>query len=152
MDTTGDGRITVNDRLDIYTLDLASRVEKNLTSTPDFDDFNYAWSPGGERIVFASVRLDVNGDGVINLSDSQDLFTIGVDGSDERRLDLEGKSIFSPSWSPDGRFILVLVAYDDGQNAVWRFDTRNGNFTQITEPGAYYAPTYSNPAPLPASP
>jgi TolB protein len=151
-DTTGDGRITVNDELDMYTLDLASRAETNLTGTPDFDEFNFAWSPDGERIAFTSVRLDVNGDGAINLSDSQDLFLIGVDGRDEQRLDLDGRQTFSPSWSPDGRFILVLVAYEDGQNEIWRFDTVNGNFARITEPGPYYHPTYSNAALSPPSP
>ncbi|HJW90149.1 MAG TPA: AAA-like domain-containing protein, partial [Anaerolineales bacterium] len=152
MDTTGDGRINVNDASDLYTLDLASWVEKNLTNTPAFDDFNSAWSPDGEWIAFTSVRLDVNGDKAFNLSDSQDLFLIRAEGRDERRLNLEGKQVFSPSWSPDGRFILVLVAYANGQNEIWRYDTINGNFIPLTQPGAYYHPTYSNPAvssPLP---
>lgn len=142
-DTTGDGRVTANDAADIYVLDLATRTEKNLTNTPDFDDFNFAWSPDGEWIVFTSVRSDVNGDGNFNLSDSQDLFRIQADGSNERRLDLEGKLIFSPSWSPDGRFIMVLVVNEDRQTAIWRYDTRNGIFTRITEPGLYHNPRYS---------
>jgi hypothetical protein len=145
-DTTGDGRVTTNDAADIYTLDLASHEEINLTATPAFDDFNFAWSPDGEWIAFTSARFDANGDGVINLSDSQDLYLIRADGSgqnSERRLILDAKPVFSPSWSPDGRFILVLVSNPDGRNAIWRFDTRNGNFTQITEPGAYYQPAYS---------
>lgn len=146
IDTTGDGRITINDALDLYTLDLASQEENNLTRSPAFDDFNSAWSPDGAWIAFTSVRMDVNGDGVINLNDSQDLFMIRVDGSDEVRLDLDGRAVFSPSWSPDGRFILVSVAYGDGQTAIWRFDTRNGNFSPLTEPGLYYHLTYSKPA------
>lgn len=144
-DTTGDNRINLNDAFEIYTLNLATRAEKNLTNTPDFDDFNFTWSPDGERIAYTSVRLDVNGDNVINISDSQDLFVMQADGSDERRLDLEGKSIYTPSWSPDGRFILVVVADEDGQTALWRYDTRNGNFTPLTDPGTYFHPAYSNP-------
>ncbi|HSF83478.1 MAG TPA: AAA-like domain-containing protein [Anaerolineales bacterium] len=144
-DTTGDNRINLNDAFEIYTLNLATRVEKNLTNTPDFDDFNFTWSPDGERIAYTSVRLDVNGDNVINISDSQDLFVMKADGSNERRLDLEGKLIYTPSWSPDGRFILVVVADEDGQTALWRYDTRNGNFTPLTDPGTYFHPAYSNP-------
>lgn len=116
-DTTGDGRISASDALDIFTHDLATGTEVNLTNSPDYDDFNFAWSPDGERIAFTSVRLDANGDGVINLDDSQDLFLIHQDGSGERRLDLGGRPAFSPSWSPDGRFILVLVAEEEGQTA-----------------------------------
>ncbi len=144
-DTTGDGRINPSDAVDIYSLDLGLKVEKNLTNTPDFDDFSFTWSPEGERIAFTSVRLDVNGDGVINLFDSQDLFVIQADGSRERRLELEGRLIYTPAWSPDGRFILVVVAYEDGQTALWRYDTRSGIFSALTEPGGYYQPAYSNP-------
>ena len=144
QDTTGDGRITPSDASDLYTLDLATRLEKNLTRTPEYDDFDFTWSPDGERIAFTSVRGDVNGDGVVNLSDSQDLFTIGADGSGERRQDLGGKPVYTPAWSPDGRFILVVVAEEGGQTALWRLDTRNGDFTPLTEPGAYYHPTYSS--------
>ena len=142
-DTTGDGRITVSDALDIISLDLASRIEVNLTNSPGFDDFNFAWSPDGARIAFTSVRQDVNGDGMINLNDSQDIFIIRPDGSGERRLDLRGKKIYTPSWSPDGRFILVLVADDAKLTEIWRYDTVTGSFSPLTGPGAYNHPTYS---------
>jgi hypothetical protein len=144
LDTNRDGRITTNDDSDIFTLDLASGQEKDLTDTPAYNEFNFAWSPDGDSIVFTSVRSDVNGDGAINLSDSRDLFLIPAAGGDERRLDLEGRPVYHPSWSPDGRFILVLVSTKDGQNIIGRFDTRIGDFTAITEPGPYYNPTYSN--------
>ena len=143
-DTTRDGQITVNDAADLYMLDLASGEEKNLTETPDFGDFNSAWSPDGEWIVFASMRRDANGDGFINLSDSENLFMISADGGEERLLNLRGMAVFSPSWSPDGRYILVLVLDGEGQNAVWRFDTQTENFVRITEPGPYFHPRYSN--------
>jgi Tol biopolymer transport system component len=144
QDTTGDGRITPSDASDLYTLDLASRLEKNLTRTPGFDDFDFTWSPDGKQIAFTSVRGDVNGDGAVNLSDSQDLFRIDADGSDEHRLDLGGKPVYTPAWSPDGRFILMVVVEEAGQTALWRFDTTNGKFTRLTEPGVYYHPAYSN--------
>jgi Tol biopolymer transport system component len=144
QDTTGDANITVNDASDIYLLDLTKREERRLTDTPDHEDFNFAWSPDGEWIAFASVRTDVNGDGLINLDDSQDLFLIRPDGSEETRLDLEGRPVFSPSWSPDGRFILIRVVVEGGQSELWRYDTVRGNSTRLTEPGPYYHPSYSN--------
>lgn len=144
QDTDEDGRITPNDAADLFLLDLATHEEKNLTNTPDYDDFSFTWSPDGKQIAFTSVRGDVNGDGVINLNDTQDLFTIATDGSDEHHLDLNKKSVYTPDWSPDGRFILVVVLDEDEQTALWRFDTHNGNFASLTKPGKYYHPDYSN--------
>jgi Tol biopolymer transport system component len=143
-DTTGDGQVTVNDAADIFILDIASQEATNLTGTPDFGDFNFAWSPDAEWIAFTSMRRDANGDGFINLSDSENLFMIPAVGGEERLLNLRGRAVFSPSWSPDSRFILVLVLDGDGQNAIWRFDTQTENFVRITEPGPYYHPRYSN--------
>jgi Tol biopolymer transport system component len=86
----------------------------------------------------------VNGDGVLNLNDSQDLFLIGLDGRSERRLSFEGKPVFSPSWSPDGRYLAAMVINADGQNEIWRFDIQTGKLTRLTGPGPYLHPSYSN--------
>ena len=143
-DTSGDGLITVSDAAEIYVLDIASGEEKNLTNTPSFGDFNFAWSPDGKWIAYASERRDANGDGSINLNDSENIFIMPAEGGEERLLNLRGKAVFSPSWSPDGRFILVLVVEEQGQNTIWRFDTQTEDFIRITEPGPYYHPRYSN--------
>ena len=143
-DTSGDGAVTVSDEADIFELDIASGEEKNLTNSPEVGDFNFAWSPDRKWIAYTSLRRDVNGDGSINMNDSENLFMIPAGGGTERLLNLRGKAVFSPSWSPDGRFILVLVTEGDGQNAIWRFDTATEDFIRITEPGPYYHPRYSN--------
>lgn len=144
QDTTQDGRITANDASDVFILHLATQQVENLTRTPGFNDFNFAWSPDGAWIAFTSVRQDANEDGAINLSDSRDLFLIRPDGSDERRLRLGDKAIFSPSWSPDGRFIVVLAVTEGGQNEIMRFDTTHENFTPLMNPGPYYHPQTAN--------
>ncbi|MFQ5615993.1 MAG: TolB family protein, partial [Anaerolineales bacterium] len=137
------GEITTADNLDMYILNLTTRAEKNLTHTPAHDDFHFAWSPDGDWIAFTSVRQDTDGNGVKNLSDSKDLFMIRVDGSEERYLNLGGKRVFTPTWSPDGRMILVLVIYEEGQNEIWQFNVDLGDLERITARGAYYHPSYS---------
>jgi Tol biopolymer transport system component len=144
IDTSGDGFVTVSDEADIYTFDLVSRVETNLTDTAEFGEFNFAWSPNGQEIVYTSTRRDVNGDGSMNLNDSENLFLIPAAGGAERLLNLRGKAVFSPSWSPDGRYILVLVVEGDEQNTIWRYDMQTEDFVRITEPGPYYHPRYAN--------
>ena len=144
IDTSGDGNVTVSDFADIYVLDITSGLEQNLTDTPDMSEFNFTWSPDGEWIAYTSIRRDVNGDGSINLDDSENLYLIPSSGGDEQPLNLRGKAIFSPSWSPDGRFILVLVMDEDGQTALWRYDNWTEDFIRITEPGPFYHPRYSN--------
>jgi TolB protein len=143
-DTNGDGLITTGDASDIYSMDLDSGEEKNLTNTPEYSEFNSAWSPDGRWIAYTSVRRDANGDGSINLDDSQDLFAMRVDGSEERFLDMGGRATFSPSWSPDGVYLAVLVMEKDGINAIWRYNFQTGSFARITDPGPYFHPRYSN--------
>ena len=143
-DTNRNGYVTVSDFADIYVLDIASGEEKNLTNTPEVGEFNFAWSPNGKWIAYTGIRRDVNGDGSINLDDSEDLFMIPSGGGDEQFLNLRGRAVFSPSWSPDGRFILVLVMDDEGQTTIWRYDNWTEDFIRITEAGPYYHPRYSN--------
>jgi Tol biopolymer transport system component len=144
LDTSGDGLITVSDEADMYVLDLASGAETNLTNTPEFGDFNFAWSPAGHSIAFTSTRRDLNGDGFINLNDSENLFLIPAESGEEQLLNLRGVTVFSPSWSPDGRYILMLVVEGIDQNAIWRYDTQTEDFIRLTESGPYYHPRYSN--------
>ncbi len=143
VDTNGDGLVTVGDASDIYNLDLASGEERDLTNTPQYSEFNAAWSPDGRWIAYTSFRRDANGDGSVNLDDSQDMFAIHPDGSGERFLDLGGRAAFSPSWSPDGLYIAVLVAGTDQLNAIWRYNFQTGSFVRITDPGPYFHPRYS---------
>jgi Tol biopolymer transport system component len=56
-----------------------------------------AWSPDGSRLAFISER-----------GGNLDIFTIGVDGTGERRLTSDPAPDYSPTWSPDGGRILFV--------------------------------------------
>jgi Tol biopolymer transport system component len=73
---------------DIWTLDLATREQKNVTNHPSLD-IEPAWSPDSQWIVFASNREDPN----------FDLYIIHPDGSGLTRLlnDTDSKDSY-PSW------------------------------------------------------
>ncbi|HLF88136.1 MAG TPA: hypothetical protein VI451_04270, partial [Anaerolineales bacterium] len=163
MDTNGSGRITAADNQDVYTLNLASRTEQNLTNTPLSDDFGFSWSPDGAWIAFTSVRGDANGDGVQNLTDSINLFMIPAAGGEERQLELGSnasqpgdptfeRTLFSPSWSPDGRTILVVAIFEEGQNEIWAFNPELGTVNSLTDRGPYFQPAYAHAVSSPSIP
>lgn len=86
----------------LYTMSASGGEERRLSetegdpSTPAglFFQTDPAWSPDGATIAFASKR-----------SGSFDLYAIGADGSDLRRLTSTKDDDDEPTWSPDGEWI-----------------------------------------------
>jgi eukaryotic-like serine/threonine-protein kinase len=79
---------------DIMLARVGGRMPMDLTSDCPEDDTQPAFSPDGERIAFRSER---NGGGI---------YVMGATGESPRRLTDFG---YNPSWSPDGRQILVAT-------------------------------------------
>ena len=86
-------RLDGNQR-DIYVMEPDGSDETNLTAHPA-DDFDPAWSPTGEAILFVSNR-----DGL------RDLYLMDADGGNVRRVFEEKAHREDPGWSPDGRWIV----------------------------------------------
>ncbi len=90
-------------------------------------------SPDGSHIAFYT------------LSDAMDLYTVGADGSDLRRLTSDGAKYRSPQWSPDGRTI-ALHSNRGGNYQIWTVDAGGKTFKQITNTGTitiypFWSPT-----------
>ncbi|MBR9974699.1 MAG: PD40 domain-containing protein, partial [Bacteroidetes bacterium] len=84
---------------DLYTVDLASLALRRLTA--DFyDDRDPAWSPDGDRIVFASDR------GPGGERGRTQLFLLDLERGAIRYLTQDSCSYASPSWSSDGANIV----------------------------------------------
>jgi Tol biopolymer transport system component/predicted Ser/Thr protein kinase len=80
---------------DLWLLDLGRNIPSRFTSDPSPDRYP-VWSPGGDRIVFASLR---NG--------HLDLYWKPSDGSRSEELLFASEDDKVPtSWSRDGRFLL----------------------------------------------
>ena len=75
----------------IYLYNLGSGEVRQLTS-----GFDPAISPDGTRVAFT------RGGG------EHGLYVINVDGSGERRIFADRSGLWSPKWSPDGRYILFV--------------------------------------------
>jgi Tol biopolymer transport system component len=93
------------------------------------------WSPDGNEIVFAN-NADVDA--------PSDIFTIGPDGSEVRRLTHagDGESYFFPSWSPNGRKLVVSFFREDNVDVATI--TKNGDFVSrvTTSPAVDFAPDW----------
>ena len=113
-------RETGND--DIYLKRVGGHNPNNLTKDSPEDDSQPAFSPDGSTIAFRSER---GGGGI---------FVMGATGESVRRLSDAG---FNPSWSPDGRQIVVATEGIDqplgrsGISELWAIEMATGQRRRI---------------------
>lgn len=89
------------DNFDIYVKTVGNATALRLTSDPAIDRFP-AWSPDGRQIAFVSAR---GGGGI---------YLVSPEGGPERKVaDLPADS--RPSWSADGKYLLVAKQYNQLQ-------------------------------------
>ena len=84
-------RCCENGTSDLFTIDVATRAEVNLTPSPTQQDFDPVWSPDGTQIAFASFEV-----GQGNL----DIWAMNADGTAPIRLTQEAGPDLSPHWQP----------------------------------------------------
>jgi Tol biopolymer transport system component len=82
---------------DVWVLDGSRGTGSRLTSEPN-EEFNPAWSPDGERLVYVSDRVG-----------SFDLFERPAGGGDEKVLVRSDRDKVLPTVSPDGGHLLVAA-------------------------------------------
>jgi Tol biopolymer transport system component len=92
-----DSRAGVNVNDDIAAIRTDGTGFRNLTRTPDANEWGPVWSPDGTRIAYSSDE-----DGV------PQIYVMDADGSNRRRLS-DGWGEY-PSWSPDGTRIAFAAS------------------------------------------
>ncbi|HEX2059652.1 MAG TPA: DUF5050 domain-containing protein, partial [Thermoanaerobaculia bacterium] len=92
-------------RLPLVVLLAVSLAAPLCAQDAPFLNINPSWSPDGRWLVFQSDRNGVH----------TQLYIIGADGTNERRLTTNGASDTHPVWSPDGQWIL----FDSDRDGTW---------------------------------
>lgn len=133
-----------DEQYDIYVQDLETGERRNLTRTLGYDAEG-AFSPDGERIVFASNRRAYAGEMTPSeaevfehdKSSMMDLYLMDADGSNVRRLTTAPGYDGGPFFGADGKRITWRRFSRDGATAeIYTMDLAGGEERQITRMGA----------------
>lgn len=95
-------------------------------------DMDPAWSPGGDSVVWTTVR----GFGV-------KLYVAEADFSNERELSGAGTTNNMMAWSPDGTRVVFTSDREDRENDVFVVDVESGDTAQYTDEGYDVQPVWS---------
>ncbi len=122
--------------LNLKDIDLSQFETQNLNprriTQNETDEGSPAFFPDGKRIVFVSSRNEVN-----------QLYTIDIDGKNEKHFNPNRFDCYNPSVSPDGKTIAYMSArYGDWE--IFLIDSDGKNERQITSGiGRSIQPTFS---------
>jgi Tol biopolymer transport system component len=111
---------SVDDSLELFLLDLATRTEKQITANKA-EDWSPVWSPEGDRLAFASVR-----------DENVDIYVISIDSLEEHRVTTSDADDVNPSWGVDGRIYFNSNRTDSWE--VYAIGPDGTNLTKITRP------------------
>ena len=117
--------------LELYLLELdglalgqitPDKIQPKRITFNEMDDGSPAFFPDGQRIIFVSSRKEAPGNNEVN-----QLYTIDIDGKNEKHFNPNRYDCYNPTVSPDGKTIAYVSARDvdmeiylvnaDGKNA-----------------------------------
>ncbi|MDE0040479.1 MAG: hypothetical protein OXT74_00435 [Candidatus Poribacteria bacterium] len=116
---------------EIYIMDTEGGNLRNLTNHHALDRAP-CWSPSGERIAFESTRHEGAGAGI----SAADVYVMGVNGENPKRLTVDAQSNLTPDWSRS----IFAVSRRGKQPIVWgalkddgRRDAQSTGNTEIAD-------------------
>jgi Tol biopolymer transport system component len=123
LDVSPDGKTIVFDLAgDIFSLPMEGGDAKLLLGGMAYES-QPRFSPDGKHIAFISDR-----------EGSDNLWIAGADGTKPKQMTRDQQASFlSPSWTPDGEYILVSKKTPaGGTHEIWMFDIHGGSGVQVT--------------------
>ena len=124
--------------VDTDTIDTSAITPKRITYN-EVDDGSPVFFPDGQRLVFVSAR----GDATDPDRKIHQLYTIGLDGSNETPLNPNPYDCYTPAVSPDGKTI-AFASSREGDMEIYMMDADGTNERRITNGiGASIQPAFS---------
>lgn len=115
----------------VYLLPITGGTPKQITTKAP--SFWHGWSPDGKTLAFVGRR-----------DDEFDIYTISVDGGDERRVTTCKGLDDGPDYSPDGAFI-YYNSFCSGKMQIWRMRPDGSQAEQLTHDE--FADWFPHPSP-----
>ncbi|WP_205696022.1 PD40 domain-containing protein [Conexibacter sp. SYSU D00693] len=104
---------------DVWVMDADGANPRNLTAGSGRWESAPSWSPDGTRLAFERAELPGNPEDDPAVEASGEIWTMAVDGSDQRRLTTNGAKEEGPAWSPEGTRIAFTTERDDPDGDIW---------------------------------
>jgi Tol biopolymer transport system component len=101
------GRIVFDDFEDVFVMDVDGSNVVKVAGDPAGPEFDGAWSPDGEWVVYRDSTRGVNED--------DEIFVARADGSERRNITNDPANDWGPDWSPDGSTIVFNSDRDGGR-------------------------------------
>ena len=127
---------------EIYSLNIETNKTTRLTENEVNEDVA-AWSPDGQTIVYSKDARDPK----TKLEEEDgdyEIFTMNVDGTDEKQLTHFTGFVSGPCFSPDGKKIAVYGKGEDGYLDLFVMNANGKDIENITHDSIeQYSPSWS---------
>jgi TolB protein len=95
---------------------------KVITNTPFFINSSPSWSPDGKQLAFVS-----------NRGGTPQIYIMGADGSNARRITFQGNYNQTPDWSPRGDLIAFTARDERAAFDLFAVNVDTGKVTRLTQ-------------------
>jgi Tol biopolymer transport system component len=128
------GRIVTDDFENVFAMDVDGTNVVTIAGDPAGSEFDGAWSPDGEWVVYRDSTRGINND--------DEIFIARADGSERRNLTNNPANDWGPDWSPDG-LTIVFNSDRDGLLSGYLVDPDGSNLRRIDLDVWFEYPSFS---------